>query len=372
MGCAAFDPAGPLVASALGFADCHARALGQDGWAGLGPGTSLSAAVTGMMVLAVALFGWRMMLTGRVALADVLGLVLRLGVVLALVGQWPAWGALVYDTVIGAGDELAGAVLAPSGLGAEATGTLAARVDGVAAAAVPVPGAAPMPQEATQHLSGAVRMIEMSALVALLGPRLGAGVALALGPVATVMLLFGGTRGLALGWARVAVASVVAQVALAGALALELAVVEPQMTLLAQISADQAAPLIERIWLIGAGFAGVMVLVLGGIVLAMAAWRWPVMAWRHASVAAQADVRTGARGPVVVAQLSPQQTTQGDNRARHLADHLRHMSAHDARNAAPAVGGGALVPMRLMRQTTPARAPTPSRAPDATARRTTK
>ena len=60
--CPAFDGSEPYVAHVLAFVDCHALALGQDGWGALGPGSAWATALSGLMTLSVALIGYRLLL----------------------------------------------------------------------------------------------------------------------------------------------------------------------------------------------------------------------------------------------------------------------------------------------------------------------
>ncbi|HZU65111.1 MAG TPA: type IV secretion system protein [Novosphingobium sp.] len=345
--CAAFDPAAPLAGALTGFVDCQARALGAAGWAALGPGTGWGAALSGLMALAVAGLGYRLLLGAGGGLRAALGLALRLGLVLALAGQWPAWQALAYDLAVDGPGQLSGWLP-----GAQGPADLARRVDGVAqgveALMQPAPAApgAGGPAEAPWMRSArrAEGVFMISTLAALVAPRGVIGLLLALGPVFTGFALFGATQGLFAGWARVLLGAALAQVALGLVVQAELAVVEPELQALAAIvvaggAAQGAVQQMGEVAWVFAGLALAVVLALAG---ATAALRWPHGLWRPAGALPQAR----AEPAVAVPQETPVPALLAAPaaRARRTADAVLALERREAALALPMAQGAGPVP----------------------------
>ncbi|HVJ02726.1 MAG TPA: type IV secretion system protein, partial [Sphingomonas sp.] len=149
MACTYYPPDNGYLQSLLGFVDCQARTIGEQGYLALAaPGSVASLALTSLLTLFVALIGYRMLL-GEVpgVRGGVLALV-KIGVVLALASGWPAYRTLIYDVALDAPAEIAAAIGGPAGLPG-ATGGLVARMDGLdrgfEALAIEGPGPAPDP-----------------------------------------------------------------------------------------------------------------------------------------------------------------------------------------------------------------------------------
>ena len=69
-----------LVTGLLADTDCQAFGLVERGYAALSaPGSATATAITSLMVIAVAFFGYQLMLGRGLRLADLTGLALRLG-----------------------------------------------------------------------------------------------------------------------------------------------------------------------------------------------------------------------------------------------------------------------------------------------------
>ncbi len=206
-------------------------------------------ALTGLLTIYVALIGYRLLLGGDVTVRDGLAAALKVGVVLALATQWPAWRVLVYDVATKAPEGIAAGFLAPAGLASGGSPGLAARIDGVSAALAQMvenaaaakasgqPAAAPLPQRPTTMLSepaarslaSATAAMATSALAGMLAVRVITALLLALGPVFIACLLFEATRGFFAGWLRVLAGAMAGALAVPVVLALELALVEPQV-----------------------------------------------------------------------------------------------------------------------------------------------
>ncbi|NOW46928.1 type IV secretion system protein VirB6 [Novosphingobium sp. SG751A] len=279
--CGAFDPSGPYVGGVLALADCRALGLAQDGWRALSGGAWLTAALT----IAVALIGYRLML-GQARGRDGLMLALRIGGVLALTTQWPTWEVVAYRLGIEGPESLALSVI-------EADGSrygLAARfdriagdldevllVDGVQTAEDKVqPGGHVLSSEARGQVAWASAWLTGAALAGLMAPRLVIALLLGLGPLFTGALLLAGAQGLFVGWLRACAGAMLAAVAGAMVLGLELAVIGPQVAgLLGALGGDGANAMAGRI-AAGAGlFAALLAAVALGVMRAAWAIRLP-------------------------------------------------------------------------------------------------
>ncbi len=248
--CAPFDPLGPYVSNVLAWVDCRTLGLGEDAFRALGPGTGFGLALTGLLTIYVALIGYRLLLGGELTVREGMFAALKIGLVLALSTQWPAWRVLVYDVATKTPEAATAGLLRASGLGAGGSDTLAARVDGVNAALAamisntPAPAPAPaamvqaqpsspaapiLNEAALSSASTATGTLVVSALAGFVGVRMVMGFLLAIGPLLVACLLFAGTRGLFVGWLRAMVGTLFAALAVPAALALQLAILEPQV-----------------------------------------------------------------------------------------------------------------------------------------------
>lgn len=295
--CAAFSPLGPYVGNVLAWVDCQALTLGEAGYRALGPGSAFGMALTGLLTIYVALIGYRLLLGGDITVREGLATALRLGVVLALATQWPAYRTLIFDVATKTPEAAAAGVLGPSGLAAGGSGALAARLDGVNAAlaqlieeaaastaggSVQAPGQSPansqstpglpapakLAEPAARSVDSAIGLMVASALGGLLSVRMVLGVLLALGPVFIAALLFETTRGLFVGWIRVLAGATVGAVAVPVVLAVQLSIVEPQvLAMRALLDANQAVGALPQQIL---GTAAVFALLVIAALVAMA------------------------------------------------------------------------------------------------------
>lgn len=267
--CGAFDPSGPYVGGVLALADCRALGLAQDGWRVLGGGAWLTAALT----IAVALIGYRLML-GQARGRDGLMLALRIGVVLALTTQWPAWEAVAYRVGIEGPESLALSVIGADG----ARYGLAARFDRIAgdleealrmdaaqtAEDKVQQGGHVLSSEARGQVAWASGWLTGVALAGLMAPRLVIALLLGLGPLFVGALLLVGAQGLFVGWLRAVAGAMLAALAGAMVLGLELAVIGPQVAgLLGALGGDGANAMAGRI----ASGAGLFAALLGAVAL---------------------------------------------------------------------------------------------------------
>lgn len=305
--CAPFNPAGPYVTGLLDYIDCQSLALAQQGYQALGAGSGFAATLNGLLVIAVAVAGYRMLMGGPFLLRDAVYLLLRIGFVLALALQWSAYQPLVYDVATRAPQELLGTILPQGGAPTGGNTPVIARVQGVdagmaavlsadeAAAAAgtstgqpgaPAPnlniqtrfGQIPELAPATREtLVSAESLLVTSVVAAFAVLKIITAVMLALGPLFIASALFEATRGLFVGWLRVLLGTVIAAIALPAVVTIELAVLEPQVTALQRLFETGAAlgPLPDRVWTTIALFAVVMLAAMLAALWAASALRLP-------------------------------------------------------------------------------------------------
>lgn len=355
-GCAAFDPAGGYVGQVLGLVDCHARALGQEGYAALGPGSPFGGALVGMLVIAVALLGWRMLLGEGAPLREGVALALRLGIVLALASQWAAFQPLIYDVALRGPQDLAGQILSPGGLGGQDEAGLAARVQAVSAAlgelgaavqpggdaqaAGQAPGwqaAAPisvLTDEARAGLVAANQALVVTALGGMVAVRVVTGLLLALAPIFLAAAVFDAGRRLLAGWLRVLAGTALGAVAVPMVLALELAVMEPQVRALQAALGRGAMPMAMPgdLRVTTLVFALAMAAALFGAVWAAAGLGLPDKGRWRAEAAPSPERMGGATAalPVVPATQGARARDQGRSRAQMVGDAAQAMARRDA------------------------------------------
>lgn len=292
--CAPFEPLGAYVSNVLAWTDCQALGLGEEGYRALGPGSAFGLALTGLLTIYVALIGYRLLLGGGVTVREGLTAALKIGFVLALATQWPAYRVLVYDVATRTPEAAAAGFLNSAGLNSGGSGALAARLDGVngalaqmvdnagaaraaqpapanvqpQAAAPPRPAQAVLSEAATGTVTSAIGAMVASALAGLLSVRVVIGLLLALGPVFIACLLFETTRGLFTGWLRVLGGAMLGAIAVPAVLAAQLAIVEPQVLALRDLlDANQAAGALPQQIL---GTAAVFALLVLAALVAMA------------------------------------------------------------------------------------------------------
>lgn len=244
------QPASPgLADTLLADTDCRAFGLVERGYAALSaPGGTTSAALTGLMVVAVALFGYRLLLGRGFALSDMMSLAVRIGVVLLIAISWSSWQTLAYDSLARGptriAQDLVVALDAPAPLaGVQSTldtiekGSVGWRTR--AGIASPLVGGAP---SAAMMLNVSAFLLTLTTIGALIVSRIVLALLLAIAPVMAGFLLFGSTRGLIEGWLRAMIGFALLPLAVLTLCAVELAVLEP---LLSRMMAEQARGLFE-------------------------------------------------------------------------------------------------------------------------------
>ena len=240
-------PAGTpgLVANLLANTDCQASSLVERGYTALStPGAATAAVLTSLMIIAVALYGYRLLLGKGLALSDVTGLAIRLGVVLLLAASWSSFQALAYDAFARApsriASELVVAIDAPAPLdGVQSAldriekGNVGWRTR--AGIASPMVGGAPT---AAMALNVSSFLLTLSTAGLLVVSRILLALLLAITPVMAGFLLFDATRGLLEGWLRALTGAALVPLFVLILCAIELAILSP---LLDRMLADQAS-----------------------------------------------------------------------------------------------------------------------------------
>ncbi len=233
----------------LADTDCQAMGMVERGYAALAQsGGTVSTALTGLMIIAVAFFGYRLLLGRGVSLSDAVGLTVKLGIVLMLATSWASWQALAYDGVARAPTEVASAIIV--GIGSPPPiESLENTLDNLTSAAVGYRSragiASPLvggPAAAGAVLNISAILVTLSTVGILIATRVVLAILLAIAPAMAGFILFDGTRGLALGWL-----GAIAAVAIAPAFALLVAAIEFAILtpLIARLLSEQAAGTFE-------------------------------------------------------------------------------------------------------------------------------
>lgn len=361
--CPAFDAAAPYAPSLVAAIDCRVAALGRDGFSALGAaGGPAATLLAGLTTILVGLTGYRLIFGERLAISHGALIVLRIGFVLALATQWPAYQATVYDVVVRGPDELLATLSGPAGGDSSAT---PARVQAVwrgldmiahpRSLAAPAPSTTPQASTAAPgstagaqraapessppqgwnlrpseqgRTSAASVILLISSMAGLLGVRLVAAALLALGPLFIACALFDGMRGLFEGWVRALVAVLVGSVLVSVTLLAELAVLEPQVLAFAQALVDGASPppaAAGEIFATACIFALIVMLAIGfairvGAGFRFPRWNLPLSATAGSASSALPSVATVAAYVDATSSRAPETPP---SRAAAVADSLR-------------------------------------------------
>lgn len=360
----------------LDFIDCQAQNIGSQGYQALAaPGSAVSLALTAMLTILVALYGYRMMFGHVPSARDGVLTLAKIGIVLALATSWPAYRALVYDVALQGPAQLAGDVGRPSQLPGS-DGGLVGRLQGVDTGLLllddygvgrgnpeqkvtrervingrrelVVEQAQQPPDQFDATALGWSRVLFLVGTIgALAAVRLVSGLLLALGPFFIAFLLFEGTRGLFEGWVRGLAGAALGAVAVTILLGAELALVEPWLTyLIAMRQADMS--------IVGAPVE--LMVVMAVFALAMAA-----------ALYAAARVATGFRLPAAWRDATSRiaSTLKGDTAAQPRLAVVNHSMPAEQRSRAVAIAEAVAASQRreLMVAASPANSPARGASP---------
>jgi type IV secretion system protein VirB6 len=229
----------------LADTDCQAFGLVERGYAALAqPGGTVSTALTGLLVLAVAFFGYRLLLGRGLILSDAVALTVKIGIVLMIATSWQSWQAVAYDGLARAPTQVAEEML--TGIGAPAPlDSLQKSLDDLTDATVgyrmragiasPLVGG---PAAAAAALNISSVLLTLSIVGILVVFRVVLAVLLAIAPAMAGLLLFDSTRGMAQGWLGAMAAAAFAPLFVLIVAAIEFAILQP---LIGRLLAEQAA-----------------------------------------------------------------------------------------------------------------------------------
>jgi type IV secretion system protein VirB6 len=229
----------------LADTDCQAFGLVERGYAALAqPGGTLSTALTGMLVIAVAFFGYRLLLGRGILLSDAVGLTVKIGVVLLIATSWQSWQALAYNGLARAPTEVAGEMLV--GIGAPPPlQSLEKALDDIAAAGVGYRSRAGIaspwvggPAAAAMTLNVSAVILTLATVGILVAARVVLAILLAIAPAMAGLLLFNSTRGMTQGWLGAMAAAALAPMFVLLVAAVEFAILSP---MIGRLLAEQAA-----------------------------------------------------------------------------------------------------------------------------------
>ena len=254
--CAAPQPDDGMVQGLLSSVDCNVQTMAEAGYNTLAqPYSPMALALTAMLTLYIAFIGFRLLI-GRTPLrvGDLTLSALKIGAVLVLATSWPTYQHLVFDTLFRGPEQLAAGMLdalrpAGSALRGAAFAGLQAAYDELQLSAAfftqhSLSVASPLQggnAGAALALNASALMMLLTSLGVVLAAKIVLGLLLGLGPVFVAFLLFDATRGLFEGWLRAAVAFALAPLMAVLGLVVQLTLIEPHLSRLAEIRAG--APL---------------------------------------------------------------------------------------------------------------------------------
>jgi len=338
--CAPLHTGTEFLASTLAHLDCQGQTIGAYGYGALAdPSSGVFLALTGLLTIFVALFGIRLILGHPMAARDVIGDVIKLGIVLTLATSWPAWRVVGYNLVLNGPQELARSIGLASGLPG-ADGTLIARLqnadDGLVAITMygtgrltgGVVGGSDLGDSfhgialADQSGYGWGRVAFLTGIIAPFAiTRLGAGLLLALAPLMAGLMLFGPTLGVFVGWLRGLAFVALASLALTVVAGVEVALIDPWIAdVLAQRGANTFTPSAPtELTVLAFAFAAVNLgmLALIGRIAFQPHW----IATHFAPASADGYSRTSISQPQIANGQAPaEQSRETHSRAHLIAD----------------------------------------------------
>lgn len=272
--CVAIPAEGLRASEVIRFLDCQALTIGEQGYRVLAaPGSVIGVALPGLLTIFVALIGYRMLVGETPSLREAVLTLAKLGLALSLATSWSAYRPLVYDVTLFAPAQLAASI--GSAAQVPSANGLLARLDGVDRSVNTLETLAAAPGSGVRLTDGDLRSLRsartlfLTSAIAVFGfVRMAAGLLLALGPLFASLLLFEATRGLVAGWLRGLTGTLLAAYASAVVFGIQLSLLEPWLTSLAEGSPEagvgrQAALLLAVVTAFAVALAGVVALMLG-------------------------------------------------------------------------------------------------------------
>lgn len=301
MACQAVTTGQGFLLQTLSHLDCRAQAIGSYGFQSLAaPGSPASLALTALLTLFVAVFGFRLLFGEQVGTRDAIGAALKVGIVLTIAVSWPAYRILAYDTVLHGPAELAAVIGGANGAGAgPRVAERLQRIDDGIVSLTSVgtgrqTGQLDVPGEVRGSFQGVAlqdesgfgwgRTIFLAATIGTLAAlRIAAALLLAIAPLVAALLLFDLTRGLFAGWLRGLALTALGSLGITILLMVQLAIMEPWLADVlyrrAQGYATPEAPTELLALALGFGAASFALIA----ILAKVAFQnsWPFAAWRR-------------------------------------------------------------------------------------------
>ncbi len=354
----------------LNDTDCQAFGLIERGYAALAqPGGTVSLALTGLMVIAVAFFGYRLLLGRGIILADAVGLTVKLGVVLLIATSWESWQVLAYNGLARGPGQVASELLV--GIGApppllsleralEDLGNASVGYRSRAGIASPLVGG---PAAAGAVLSIASVLMTLTTVGLLVATRVVLAILLAIAPAMAGFLLFDATRKVAQNWLGAMAAAALAPLFVFLVAAIEFAILAPMIR---RLLAEQAAGRFETasvmpIGLVASVFAIAMVMAVRaggrigrGIVLARSSRTAPVVATTTSTTVtdrlSERERQLMATGPAaspavarVLEGIARRDQPQSATRIQSLGTTRASSTARDGRDAVQATAGNTVI-----------------------------
>jgi len=244
MACPQVATGSEFLVRTLAHLDCQAQTIGSFGFQSLAERGSLAGVVlSALLALFIALYAIRLLFGPGEEPRDLMGAVLKVGIVLTIAVSWPAWRTVAYDTVLFGPAEVAAAITPstlpdpraefPRRLQDIDAGIAALIVAGISSETdrptVDTAGniVAPAALDGSAALGWARSLYLASTIGSLATLRIAGGLLLALAPLFAGLLLFDLTRGIFTGWLRGLVMVALGSLGLTVLLSVQLAVTEP-------------------------------------------------------------------------------------------------------------------------------------------------
>lgn len=263
-----------FAARLLADTDCQSITLVERGYSALSaPGSSVSLALTALLTIAVAFYGYRLLLGRGLALADAITLTIRIGIVLLIATSWEAWQILAYQGLAQGPTEIASNMLVAMG-SPPPLESLQRTLDRLAEASVgyrtragiasPLVGG---PAAAAAVLNISAILLTLSTAGVLVATRVVQAILLAIAPAMAGFILFNGTRSIAQNWLGAIAAMALAPLFVLLIAAVEFAILTP---MIGRLLAEQAAGTFENSSVMPIGLVSVVFLFAMAIALGAA------------------------------------------------------------------------------------------------------
>jgi type IV secretion system protein VirB6 len=319
------------IRDVLATVDCNTRDFARLGYDALTAQSQFQNILTAMLVVYVALIGYRMLFASDGArLSDGPGIALKIGTILVLVTNWNVFQTLVFDIASKAPLEIAALITAPfhGALASHPVAGVQAAYDTLSTAAQSLGKSSPATAQtyasqstaAADALAIASGILFMSSAGLIAVATIAIGVLTAIGPIFIALFLFLETRGLFVGWVRALAASAFALLSGWVLIVLMLSALQPWLVELAgqqdagHIDVQTAITTSAVVFVFAAAEAG---LVLAGIIVARG---FDLRVARRS-----ADTRQ-ARGSGAQSQLTPFELS---SRPARLAEQLQQRDARE-------------------------------------------